>query len=250
MAFLSSTVSIGESTKKSHFDQLLDNTIYNAAEIKKHRNSKSVSANHVILDNDGYALFYVSISSTISLPTAADNEDRQITIMHAGASGTVTIEGENAETIDGFSNVQLMQRHDFVKIISNGLNWLKLNSVSWHKIANPSTGYMAEKTTWASADSFSAGLEVTFTGIPTGTKAVRVMFTQMTHDGGVYYRKSGDTNISNTPSADTERSHELSYNTFEIMQCVIWLSSDYKAQFTVAHTDIDIYISHPIEYLI
>ena len=85
-------------------------------------------------------------------------------------------------------------------------------------------------------------------------KAVRV-YGQCIHNtvaGAWYYRKSGDTNISNTPDASGEVSHALGASVGGGRsggQYVIWLSTDYKAQFAVPHVDYDLYIAYPIEYL-
>lgn len=127
---------------------------------------------------------------------------------------------------------------------------------TWHKVADPSTGYFASKTAGWTADSFSGGLEVDFSAVvPAGTKAVRVtvVCNHLTALGSVFYRKSGDTNISNTPLASEENSHRLltsESNGWSSAQAVIWLSSDYKAQFAVVHVDYDLWIAYPTEYLL
>ncbi len=129
---------------------------------------------------------------------------------------------------------------------------------TWHKYDDPTAGYIGTKTTWATADSFTAGLEIDFgiAGVKReGMKAVRCNIRGAgTGDYPIYfYRKSGDTNISNTPNASGESSHELfrcNADKITSRQCVIWLSADYKAQFTVRYTTQDIYISYPIEYLL
>ncbi len=122
---------------------------------------------------------------------------------------------------------------------------------TWHKFADPATGWKASKTTWATADDFDAGLEVTFSEVPAGAKAVRCVVRSDTINGIIYYRKSGDANISNTPNASQEYSTMLGIRfANDRTQTVLWLSSDYKVQFTVSHVDIDLYIASPIEYLL
>ena len=121
---------------------------------------------------------------------------------------------------------------------------------TWHKIADPPTGWKVSKTTWATADDFDAGLEVTFSEVPAGAKAVRVVAYQEATRSYLYYRKSGDSNISNTPSASTEVSHFLMGAEDRTVASVIWLNSDYKAQFTVTDVLTDLRITYPIEYLI
>lgn len=119
----------------------------------------------------------------------------------------------------------------------------------WHKIADPTTGWKASKTSGWTADSFSGGLEVNFDAeVPIGTKAIRCMVIQLATQSIVYYRKSGDTNISNTPHVAEERSHRIMGSDDDLAQAVLWLSTDYKVQFAVTHVDTDLNIAYPIEY--
>ena len=120
----------------------------------------------------------------------------------------------------------------------------------WYKFADPATGWKASKTTWATADDFDAGLEVTFSEVPAGAKAVRVLIYQSTTFSNVYYRKSGDANISNTPNATLEVSHQVGTESDRAALTPIWLSADYKAQFTVVNINTNLYIAYPIEYLL
>jgi len=120
---------------------------------------------------------------------------------------------------------------------------------SWHKFEDPATGWLASKTSGWTADSFSGGLEVDFSAIvPVGTKAVRVVFYQTISLSSTYWRKSGDTNISNTPNATGEFSHYVNVNDY-LGQIGVWLSSDYKVQFAAADVSVDLYISYPVEWL-
>lgn len=120
----------------------------------------------------------------------------------------------------------------------------------WYKFADPATGWKASKTTWATPDSFSAGLEVTFSEVPAGAKAVRVLIYQSGTFSNVYYRKSGDANISNTPNATLEVSHQVGTESDRAALTPIWLSADYKAQFTVVNINTNLYIAYPAEYLL
>lgn len=124
---------------------------------------------------------------------------------------------------------------------------------TWKKIADPPTGWLASKTSGWTADSFSGGLEVDFSSVvPAGTKAVRIFIELINNSSRVFYRKSGDSNISNTPNTSNERSHTLAFlnSTTAIGHLVtLWLSSDYKAQFAAGNANTDLYISYPVEYL-
>ena len=121
---------------------------------------------------------------------------------------------------------------------------------AWHKIDDPATGWLASKVAGWTADQFTpGGLAVDFSAqVPVGTLAVRVILMQTTTPSWVYYRKSGDANISNTPNASGEVSHLLLSPNEGVAQTVIWLSTDYKAQFAVTDVLTDLYIAYPIEY--
>ena len=130
---------------------------------------------------------------------------------------------------------------------------------TWHKVANPATGWFASKTSGWTADSFSSGLTVDFSAVvPVGTKAVRVfVYIQAGAAAYAYSRKGSDTNISNTPGASSEFSHRIMH--FPIgdggaliggAQVVVWLSAAYTADFAVGDTSNDLYVAYPLEYLL
>jgi len=137
--------------------------------------------------------------------------------------------------------------------LHNRIRALEVGGGMWHKIADPATGWLASKTTDWTADSFGGGLTVDFSAVvPVGTKAVRVVvYNTSAATGQVYTRKSGDTNISNTPEASSEFSH-MAFGPYAgtRVQVVVWLSSDYKAQFAVTNISMDLYIAYPSEYLL
>ena len=126
---------------------------------------------------------------------------------------------------------------------------------TWHKIADPTVGWLASMTTGWTADSFSGGLEVDFSAVvPVGTKAVLITVVCLNGStaNGVATRAAGDSNISNTPFASNEFSAQLataSQNTRHIARVWIWLSTDMKADFAVYETGNDLYISYPAGWL-
>jgi hypothetical protein len=85
------------------------------------------SANYTILDNDGYRHILVTTGAsnrTITLPTAADNTDRMITIKKVDSGvGIVIIDGEGAETIDGATTYTLDTQYQQLTIVCNGTSW-------------------------------------------------------------------------------------------------------------------------------
>jgi hypothetical protein len=130
---------------------------------------------------------------------------------------------------------------------------------TWRKVTNPGTGWLASKTSWTAADNFDSGWEVNFSGlVPVGTKAVRcfvLIEDTSASTSTVFWRKANDSNISNTPNASGEVSHRFSHHydsshNYYGYQMVLWLSDDYKVDFAVSATSVDLYIAYPMEVLL
>jgi hypothetical protein len=89
------------------------------------------SAGYTVLDSDGYAAIHVQTGAsnrTVTLPTAADNTDRVITIKKTdSAAGKIIVDGENAETIDGDATVDLLAQYDSITLRCNGTGWNVVN---------------------------------------------------------------------------------------------------------------------------
>ena len=123
----------------------------------------------------------------------------------------------------------------------------------WHKVENPGTGYLASKTSGWTADRLSTatgGLAVDFSAVvPAGTRAVLVNVLSATTASSVYTRAKGDTEISNTPHASSEFSAAVALATGRY-RVPLLLSDAYEAEFAVANTGTDLYISYPTWYLL
>lgn len=230
---------------------------------------KAVSGeNYTITDTDGFTIIAVTTGAsdrTVTLPTLADNQGRILTFVKVDdGAGELVIDGEGAETIEGFASLYIGRRYGFLTVYADSASWLRIGGAiqpvsgepsggTWHKYDNPSTGFIVNKASGWTADSFSGGLEVDF-GIAgvlrAGMKAVRVPIKQATTLSRVFYRKSGDTNISNTPNASSEFSHRILFSTESEKVAVIWLSADYKAQFAVTNVNTDLAVYYPIEYML
>ena len=126
----------------------------------------------------------------------------------------------------------------------------------WHKVADPATGWFASKIAGWVADRFSSTptdcLTVDFSAVvPVGTKAIRVVVYLAIVVANVFWRKGGDANIANTPNASQEYSHFVGLLAInERTSTEVWLSSTYTADFAVTDTNADLYIAHPVEYLL
>lgn len=95
------------------------------------------SADYTITDTDNYATIYVTTDSsnrTVTLPTAADNTDRRITVKKADSgTGSVIVDGEGAETIDGSATVLLYKQYEAVTLRCTGTAWI-IESAEWFSI--------------------------------------------------------------------------------------------------------------------
>lgn len=87
--------------------------------------------NYTITDTDGIEVVSATTGNTnrtITLPTAGDNTKRVLTIKKADSgTGSLTIDGEGGEAIDGQATVVLYFQYGFITIICDGVGWEILN---------------------------------------------------------------------------------------------------------------------------
>ena len=85
------------------------------------------SADYTILDGDGIETILMTTGAstrTVTLPTAADNTNRQITVKKVDSGvGTVIIDGEGAETIDGATTHTIYSQYGRVTLVCDGTSW-------------------------------------------------------------------------------------------------------------------------------
>jgi len=86
------------------------------------------SADYTITDSDQYGLIGVTTSTTnrtMTLPLAANNTDRRITIKKLdNASGQVIIDGNGSETIDGQLTVKMTDQYEAITVLCTGTAWV------------------------------------------------------------------------------------------------------------------------------
>ena len=214
-------------------------------------------AAYTITDADKFDEINVAPATarTITLPTVGDNTGRIIIIYNSTGTDIATVAAETSTEsiiLSGGGSVEtfgLMQENDFLIIRSDGSNWLKQNPPYWHKFVDPATGFTITKTSGWSADSFTGGLEATFSVSPIGSLAVWIVAAQASTLNNVWWRKSGDSNISNTPSTTLETSHQIFTGTYDFANVIVWMSTDLKTQFAVGNTGVDLSIAAPMQYL-
>jgi hypothetical protein len=90
------------------------------------------TGSYTITDTDGYTAILITTGAsdrTVTLPTAADNSGREITIKKVDSgAGKLTIDGESSETIDGATTVVLFKQHESITIYCDGVEWHILGS--------------------------------------------------------------------------------------------------------------------------
>ncbi len=86
------------------------------------------SADYTVTDTDGVGTILVTTSSTtrtITLPTAADNTGRRLTVKKVDSgTGFVVLDGEGSETIDGITTTNVYTQYGTITIVCDGSNWL------------------------------------------------------------------------------------------------------------------------------
>jgi hypothetical protein len=71
-----------------------------------------------------------TITATLPAVSAADaTAGRVVTILKIdGGAGSVTIDGDGSETINGSTTVSLTSQYDYRTIVSDGLEWIVISS--------------------------------------------------------------------------------------------------------------------------
>ena len=159
------------------------------------------SADYTITDTDGVSTVLVTTGSstiTVTLPTAADNTGRVITVKKVDSgTGKITLDGEGSETIDGYtstnigtySNSDFTGQYAFMTVQCDGTGWHVIDfggdilqatsSVAWstsivnaNSIAVPAGFWQFSSSNYLGANSTDRSLESNFTTTSTGQGAI------------------------------------------------------------------------------
>lgn len=91
-------------------------------------NVTSVSTTYQMLVSDGLILAGTTGSYTVTLPAIANvPKGTVVYVKKTGASGTLTVDGSGAETIDGAATVTTSTQNDLVALVMNGSEWSRIN---------------------------------------------------------------------------------------------------------------------------
>jgi hypothetical protein len=88
------------------------------------------SADYTITDDDAdvFEITTGATDRTVTLPTLADNAGRIITVIKVdSASGTVTVDGEGAETIDGETSYVLPSQYNRITVLAGTSSWVVMD---------------------------------------------------------------------------------------------------------------------------
>ncbi|MCP3680862.1 MAG: hypothetical protein GY782_11670, partial [Gammaproteobacteria bacterium] len=86
----------------------------------------SADSPYTIIDGDGQGKYVCDSSGgniDVILPTLADNQNRDIEIMHQVGGNIVNVDGEGAETIDSLTDIDLPEQFDRLKVLGTSTEW-------------------------------------------------------------------------------------------------------------------------------
>jgi hypothetical protein len=92
-----------------------------------HNDIKFISGTHTITGGTVFLCDGSGGAFTITLPAAASWTERIITVKRTSAAGTITVEGNGSETVDGAANVALTAQYERVTVVSDGTNWVRVD---------------------------------------------------------------------------------------------------------------------------
>ena len=122
-------------------------------------------ADYTILDGDGYTDFLfalVTTARTLTLPTSADSVGREVYAkIISNTSGTLTLDGEGGELINGIATWVLSAAGDWIHLICDGTGWhvkghYEADLIYWHEATF--TQVSAVQNTWYKATNFELAL--------------------------------------------------------------------------------------------
>lgn len=76
-----------------------------------------------VIDNTDCVINCTANTFTVTLPTAVGLTGQYFIIKNSG-TGSITVDADGSETIDGLSNKLLAIQNESITVISNGANWI------------------------------------------------------------------------------------------------------------------------------
>lgn len=95
--------------------------------IKSRQTSYNIAGDYTLADNDKFN-FLMGVTSTttmtITLPVAANNKDREVTVYQNIAAGKMIVDGNGAETINGATTTAITTQYIYVRVKCTGTEWI------------------------------------------------------------------------------------------------------------------------------
>lgn len=157
--------------------------------------------NYTVLDTDGYELILFSTGNTTrtcTLPTAADNTDRVLTIKKIDSgTGFVTLDGEGSETIDDVVTYSIFGEDESVTVKCDGSNWHIIRYTPSRWTAYTPTGGWSANVAYAgywrkTLKQVEYDIKVGTTGAPTAAELSVNLPSNHTIDTAVFAGSSPD----------------------------------------------------------
>jgi len=95
--------------------------------IQSWQKSLNITADHTVSNNERFNVFIGVTSTTtmtVTLPTVANNKNREITIFQNIAAGKMLIDGNGAETINGVTTTAITTQYNYTTLKCTGTEWL------------------------------------------------------------------------------------------------------------------------------
>lgn len=165
------------------------------------------SADYTVLDDDGYYLIAVTTGNsnrTVTLPTVADNTDRVLVIQKADSgTGTVIIDGEGSEAINGSTTKTLVSQYEHMTIKSNGSAWAVVGGTySPTNLADAVATARGQKS-YLSGSDYNGGLGPDTTSNEGGTDLKRAVYIPYQMQDGSWWLRGNFVISHNSSTAHT-----------------------------------------------
>lgn len=153
------------------------------------------SAGYTILDNDGYNILMVTTGAsnrTMVLPTLADNQGREITIIKADTgAGAVIVDGEGSETVNAALTFNLYTQYDKISLKATAGTWIVTSKIQTVVlIADTSSTAATTSAPFQFSNEIIDTAGVFATGVFTAPVAGVYRLSAATYSGGAFSLKS------------------------------------------------------------
>lgn len=152
----------------------------------------AVTGSYSVSTADPYEYVLVTTgasAATISLPPAAQNKGRIVTIRKVDSgAGKITVDGSDSETIDGETTVGIWYQHDYLTLLCDGSGWVIVGAPAFTLAPNGGTSWYYSKTSGIAAQTYYTVTWTPGTAFPRGAKWLLVAHSGVDTGGPYYWR--------------------------------------------------------------